>query len=91
MAAHSSILAWRIPWTKDLGGLQSMGLQELDMSLQLNNDNSKLDYRLLFMTHLYFFYCYETVIENEIFYSPVFDIFVASDALTFGMNLHEYS
>ena len=29
--------------------------------------------------------------ENEIFYSPVFDIFVASDALTFGMNLHECS
>ena len=27
MATHSSILAWRIPWTEDLGGLQSMGLQ----------------------------------------------------------------
>ena len=25
MATHSSILAWRIPWTEDLGGLQSMG------------------------------------------------------------------
>ena len=25
MATHSSILAWRIPWTKDPGGLQSMG------------------------------------------------------------------
>ena len=24
MAAHSSILAWRIPWTEELGGLQSM-------------------------------------------------------------------
>ena len=24
-AAHSSILAWRIPWTEDPGGLQSMG------------------------------------------------------------------
>ena len=24
MAAHSSILAWRIPWTKEPGGLQSM-------------------------------------------------------------------
>ena len=24
---HSSILAWRIPWTEELGGLQSMGLQ----------------------------------------------------------------
>ena len=27
MAIHSSILAWRIPWTKELGGLQSLGLQ----------------------------------------------------------------
>ena len=24
-AIHSSILAWRIPWTKETGGLQSMG------------------------------------------------------------------
>ena len=27
MAANSSILAWRIPWTKEPGRLQSMGLQ----------------------------------------------------------------
>ena len=26
MAAHSSILAWEIPWTEEPGGLQSMGL-----------------------------------------------------------------
>ena len=26
-AAHSSILAWRIPWTEEPGGLQSMGWQ----------------------------------------------------------------
>ena len=25
MAAHSSFLAWRIPWTEEPGGLQSMG------------------------------------------------------------------
>ena len=29
IATHSSILAWRIPWTEDLGGLQSMGLQKV--------------------------------------------------------------
>ena len=28
MAAHSSILAWRIPWTEEPGRLQSMGSQE---------------------------------------------------------------
>ena len=27
MATHSSILTWRIPWTEEPGGLQSMGLQ----------------------------------------------------------------
>ena len=25
-ATHSSILAWRIPWTEESGGLQSMGV-----------------------------------------------------------------
>ena len=29
MATHSSILAWRIPWTEDPGGLQFMGLQRV--------------------------------------------------------------
>ena len=28
-ATHSSILAWRIPWTEEPGGLQSMGLQKV--------------------------------------------------------------
>ena len=30
MATHSSILAWRIPWTEEPGGLQSMGLQRVE-------------------------------------------------------------
>ena len=29
VATHSSILAWRIPWTEEPGGLQSMGLQKV--------------------------------------------------------------
>ena len=29
MATHTSILAWRIPWTEDPGGLQSMGSQRV--------------------------------------------------------------
>ena len=29
MATHSSILAWRIPWTEETGGLQSMGSQRV--------------------------------------------------------------
>ena len=30
MAPHSSILAWRVPWTEEPGGLQSMGHKESD-------------------------------------------------------------
>ena len=30
MAVHSSILTWKIPWTKEPGGLQSMGSQGHD-------------------------------------------------------------
>ena len=29
VATHSSILVWRVPWTKEHGGLQSMGLQSV--------------------------------------------------------------
>ena len=29
MATHCSTLAWRIPWTEELGGPQSMGLQRV--------------------------------------------------------------
>ena len=32
MATHSSLLAWRIPWTEEPGGLESMGLHRLDMT-----------------------------------------------------------
>ena len=30
MATHSSILAWKIPWVEELGGLQSMGSQRIE-------------------------------------------------------------
>ena len=32
MTNHSSILAWRIPWTEEPGGLLSVGCQEADMT-----------------------------------------------------------
>jgi len=35
MATHSSILAWRTPWTEEPGGLQSMGSKELDTTQRL--------------------------------------------------------
>ena len=36
MAAHSIVLAWRIPWTKEPDGLQSMGSQNLDTTERLS-------------------------------------------------------
>ena len=36
MATHSSILAWKIPWTEEAGKLESIGCKELDMTEQLN-------------------------------------------------------
>ena len=45
MATHSSILAWRIPWTEEPGGLQSIGLQ------RVRHDCSDLTH-MLFLIHL---------------------------------------
>ena len=33
MATHSSVLAWRIPWTEEPEGLQSMGCKKLDTTV----------------------------------------------------------
>ena len=47
MATHSSILAWRIPWTEESGGLQSMGVtKELDTAELLTQHNT-LKYKFL--------------------------------------------
>ena len=40
MAAHSSILDWRIPWTEELGGLESTGRKESDTTEWLHFDLS---------------------------------------------------
>ena len=34
MATHSSILAWKIPWTEEPGGLQSMGVTKSQTRLR---------------------------------------------------------
>ena len=38
MAIHSSILAWRIPWTEEPGGLQSMGSHRVNITEQLSTN-----------------------------------------------------
>ena len=46
MATHPSILAWEIPWTEDPGGLQSMESKESGMTLQLSQNQDKINSRL---------------------------------------------
>ena len=41
MATHSSILAWKTPWTEKPGGLQSMGCKELDLATQQQQEMHK--------------------------------------------------
>ena len=36
MATHSSILAWRTPWSEELGGLQATGRKESDTTERLH-------------------------------------------------------
>ena len=42
VATHSGILDWRIPWTEEPGGLQSMGRQESDTTEQLSTCLSRV-------------------------------------------------
>ena len=42
MVTHSSILAWEIPWTEELGN--PWGRKESDMTEQLKNSNNKINY-----------------------------------------------
>ena len=42
MATHSNILAWRIPWTEEPGGLQSMGLQRAGHDSKKKKKKGKL-------------------------------------------------
>ena len=40
MATHSSILAWRIPWTEEPGGLQSLGLERFGNDWETNGEGN---------------------------------------------------
>ena len=55
MATRSSNLAWRIPWTAELGGLQSMGHKESDMTEPLHFPLSTFLF-VSFCIHVYMLY-----------------------------------
>ena len=52
MATHSSILAWEIPWTEELGGLQSMGLQRVGHDLVTKQQPQQ--YSTVYIYHIIF-------------------------------------
>ena len=43
MAAHSNVLAWRVPWTEEPGGLQSRGSQESDTTAPQNTHTARIN------------------------------------------------
>ena len=43
LATHSSILAWKIPWTEEPGSLQSMRSQESDATEHVAQDRTMVD------------------------------------------------
>ena len=47
MVTHSNILAWRIPWTEEPGGLQSMVRKELDTTEQLTLSTHIQNYKMI--------------------------------------------
>ena len=49
MATHYIILAWRIPWTKEPGGLQSMESQRVGSDLACT-DTETISFRIKFLT-----------------------------------------
>ena len=52
MAAHSSILAWRIPWTKETGRPQSMGCKEMHTTERLTHTHRHICETLLQYTEV---------------------------------------
>ena len=50
MATHCSILAWRIPWTEEPGGLKSMGLQRVGPDCETNTSTFHFHFDLYYGT-----------------------------------------
>ena len=58
MAIHSNILAWRIPWIEEPGGLQSMWLQRVRHSWATNNFTLAILLIQHLLTHVYVYNFY---------------------------------
>ena len=71
MATHSSILAWRIPWTGEPGGLQSMGLQGVRQNEATEREHGGIFFCRVFILQFWFstlycpIYCYSWIYTVE--------------------------
>ena len=67
MAAHSSIVAWRIPWTEEPGKLQSMGSQRIRHDWATNTFTLNIFVQLLFnqIKEIYKEEIYKIVTESK--------------------------
>ena len=54
MVTHSSILPWKIPWTREPGGLQSMGLGKSWTQLS-DQTTTQLHYKVIITYHKYIY------------------------------------
>ena len=53
MTTHSSVLAWKIPWTEESGGLQSMQSQRVDMTKHNHFVETSLNYGCNMYSHFF--------------------------------------
>ena len=59
MVTHSSILPWKVPWTREPGGLQSMGLGKSWTQLS-DQTTTQLHYKVIITYHKYIYSCNTT-------------------------------
>ena len=66
MTTHSSILAWKIPWTEEPGGLQSMGSQRVGLDLATERQQHIILMYFNLKTGTFFFYQSEKEKEKRL-------------------------
>ena len=66
MATHSSILAWKSPWTEEPGWLQSMGLERVEHDLVCLTNTFIISFWLLMLLLLCCCYCYYYYLTRSI-------------------------
>ena len=78
-ATHSSILAWRIPWTEEPGGLQSVGHKEWDVTKVTEHTHTPLcEYC---WSSLHFFISFEQITDCPLFQTVFSGMFLWPPAL----------